>query len=212
MFDRHVRLCLLVSLSACAATPPRTATIPAASLTTFERELDDIRVRLRPPGMTAAVVSGDSVIWRASLGFADVANGTRMNDTIAFPVASLTKTMTAVVIMQLAAEGRIGLDSLIPVLSHTSEGRVGEEYLYSGARLIVEIAVAMRVLLKMTIDAMHSLFQVNVLKVNSLVELLRIVCRHHFIVGIQQVALAIALEDFPKQPAVSVVISKLYVL
>jgi len=46
----------------------------------------------------------------------------------------MTKTMTAVLIMQLAEQGRLTLDTnLRQILSHTSDGTPGEEYLYNGA-------------------------------------------------------------------------------
>ena len=46
------------------------------------------------------------------------------------------------------------------------------------ARFVVEIAVAVRVLTEVTIDAVHSLFEMNVVEMNGLLELVRIVRRN----------------------------------
>ena len=101
---------------------------------------------LRVPGTGAAIISGDSIVWRGQFGYADLATHRPMTDHTAFPVASLTKTMAATVVMQLVQEGRVNVDvadtalrgpypvTIANLLSHTSEGAPGEEYLYSGAR------------------------------------------------------------------------------
>src|SRR5215204_5760817 len=80
-----------------------------------------------------------------------------------------------------------------------------------GARLVIKIAVAVRVLTEMTIDAVHSAFEMNVAEVHSLAELCRIVRRDNVALRVQQIALAIAFEDFAKQPAVAVEVCKLRV-
>ena len=60
-------------------------------------------------GLSAAVVRADGVLWSAGAGFAGEGQpATR--DTV-YPVASLTKPITAVAVLQLAAEGRLDLDA-----------------------------------------------------------------------------------------------------
>jgi hypothetical protein len=87
----------------------------------FRHDLDRIRGELRVPKLSAAIVESGHIVWQ------NYAAATR------FPIASLTKTMTAVLIMQLVEQGRLSLDSRIrQVLSHTADGTPGEEYLYNG--------------------------------------------------------------------------------
>ena len=45
------------------------------------------------------------------------------------------------------------------------------------ARFVIEIAVAVRVLPEVTVDAVHSLFEMNVVEMNGLLKLVRIVRR-----------------------------------
>ena len=79
------------------------------------------------------------------------------------------------------------------------------------ARLVVEIAVAVRVLAEVAIDAVHARARMNVVEMHRLAELRRIVRRDDVAVGVEQVSLAIAFEDFAKHPAVTVKVCKLRV-
>jgi tetratricopeptide (TPR) repeat protein len=88
----------------------------------FTQDLARIRDQLQVQKVSAAIVESGHIVWR--------------NDsaTTPFPIASVTKTMTAVLIMQLVEEGRLSLDlKLRQILSHTADGTPGEEYLYNGA-------------------------------------------------------------------------------
>ncbi|GLW75037.1 serine hydrolase [Kitasatospora phosalacinea] len=51
--------------------------------------------------------------WRATAGTADTATGRERTPQDRFRVGSITKTFTATVVLQLAAEGRIGLDDQV---------------------------------------------------------------------------------------------------
>ncbi len=92
------------------------------TLGVFARDLARVRDELRIPKLSAAIVANKRIVWQNDAG------------TDRFPIASLTKTMTAVLVMQLSEHGRVPLDSRIrQVLSHTSDGAPGEEYLYNSA-------------------------------------------------------------------------------
>jgi hypothetical protein len=92
------------------------------NLTRFAQDLSRIQAELRVQKLSAAIVESGKIVWR--------------NDsaTTPFPIASVTKTMTAVLVMQLLEQGRLTLDTTMrQILSHTSDGTPGEEYLYNGA-------------------------------------------------------------------------------
>ncbi len=78
-----------------------------------------------------------------------------------------------------------------------------------GARLAVEFSIAVGVLLKVAIHAVHAFFQVNVGEVHHLLELLGIVKRNGLPVRIQQVSLAVVFVHRAEHPAVSVKIGEL---
>src|SRR6266545_262527 len=81
-----------------------------------------------------------------------------------------------------------------------------------GARLAVELAVAVAVLLEVAIDAVHPLLEVDVLQVDRLAELLGVLGRHYLALTVDQVALPVLAEDGPVDPAVAVEVGELRVL
>ncbi len=128
--------------------------VPRQDFAGFERDLEHICEQLQIPGAVAGIVSDGGLVWshvynqrvpEAAAVDRPVAN----LDTL-FPIASVSKTMAAAIVMQLVDEGHLRLDDPITkyhpelqlpntvtlerLLSHTSEDVPGEEFLYSGAR------------------------------------------------------------------------------
>ncbi|MVT10036.1 serine hydrolase domain-containing protein [Chitinophaga tropicalis] len=112
---------------------------------------------LKIPGLIAAVVEDGQVRFVQTEGFADADKKIPMRRDHIFPVASVTKTFAAVTLMQYEQEGRVSMDDYIldypflpvgftperlqspnvkikHVLSHTSEGEPGSNYIYNGGR------------------------------------------------------------------------------
>jgi D-alanyl-D-alanine carboxypeptidase len=63
------------------------------------------------PGISAAVATRDGVVWVGVAGKADLQTGAPVRRDMLFGVGSITKTFVAVVILQLAEEGRLDLNS-----------------------------------------------------------------------------------------------------
>jgi D-alanyl-D-alanine carboxypeptidase len=72
----------------------------------------------RVPSVVAALVRDGSLVWEGSRGEATGAPGARPAD-LQYRIGSITKTMTAVVVLQLRDEGRLGLND--PVASYLPE-------------------------------------------------------------------------------------------
>jgi D-alanyl-D-alanine carboxypeptidase len=81
--------------------------IPSSELTTA---LGALRSKAAIPGVSATIIWPDGRAWAATSGFADLAGKVRLTRSTAFAVASVTKTFVAALIVQLAHEGRLGLD------------------------------------------------------------------------------------------------------
>ena len=62
------------------------------------------------PGLVAALIDSGRVIWQGAYGFSNVAKRTRATASTPFQIASVSKTITATVLMMLKAEGRFRLD------------------------------------------------------------------------------------------------------
>src|SRR5271155_1043063 len=80
------------------------------------------------------------------------------------------------------------------------------------ARFSVEFSIAVTVLFEMAVNTMHSLFQMDVLQVDSLFELVRIIERNLVVLSIQKISFAIVLESLPENPSVAMEVFELSVL
>jgi CubicO group peptidase (beta-lactamase class C family) len=62
------------------------------------------------PGVVALVTDRDRVLYQGAFGVTDVASARPLNVDAMFRIASMTKPVTSVALMQLVEQGRIGLD------------------------------------------------------------------------------------------------------
>jgi len=76
----------------------------------FEKRIDLIRQSVDIPGMSVAVLHKQEVILARGFGVVDIAKGTPATEHTPYPIASLTKTFAAAVIMRLVASGKLDLD------------------------------------------------------------------------------------------------------
>lgn len=67
----------------------------------------------RAPGVFAGLARDGELFWHAGIGAADLDDGSPHTPDTQLQVASNTKTFTAVMIMQLRDEGRLGLDDTV---------------------------------------------------------------------------------------------------
>lgn len=143
---RMIRLSAVVGFVTCSVAGYSQVTLATQSLLT---ELDSIRVSLKIPAMAAALQQGDSVLFTAGLGYADVENQVRTSPATSFRVASITKTFTSTLLMQLVQQGKLDLETPVSVygidlgnprihlkhlVTHTSEGEPGTHFQYNGYR------------------------------------------------------------------------------
>jgi len=82
---------------------------------------EDERARARTPAMAVAVFSADGEVVAFALGQADVEAGVPATLETLFPAASVTKILTAALVMQEVERGRLSLDA--PVNDSLPEAR-----------------------------------------------------------------------------------------
>jgi CubicO group peptidase (beta-lactamase class C family) len=87
---------------------------------TVDRFIRAELARQRIPGMSVAVLRGDSVLLARGYGFADLERRLPATDSTLYPVGSLTKPFTAAAIVRLSQQKRLGLDD--PIARYLSEG------------------------------------------------------------------------------------------
>ena len=75
----------------------------------------------RVPGGSIAIVDQDRLVYARGFGYADLATGERVEPTSLFRIASISKPITAVAILQLVEQGKLKLeDNVLDVLDFES--------------------------------------------------------------------------------------------
>ena len=96
-----------------STTPDHAAQVAADAAPYLESWLEHQRLRLRVPGIQAAVRIGDRLVLDTALGVADVDTGAALTPGHLFRIASHSKTFTATAVLQLVEAGRMRLDDPI---------------------------------------------------------------------------------------------------
>ena len=100
--------CLVISVPASAQR--RAAPRPPAGWDTFVRAFDAYASGDSIVGASVLVVANGQVAAHHEYGFADRALGQRVDTATIYPWASITKTLTALAVLQLRDRGRLSLD------------------------------------------------------------------------------------------------------
>jgi CubicO group peptidase (beta-lactamase class C family) len=142
-----VTLALLANL--CFA-PPVHAQTDGQRLAQLEKQFEDFRERLKIPGLSAVVLKDQKVLWAKGFGYADFESRIPATPDTVYPVASITKTFAAELVMRLVEQGKLDLDEpaahyssdfkddsirIKHLLSHTAGGaEPGDGYAYDPER------------------------------------------------------------------------------
>jgi CubicO group peptidase (beta-lactamase class C family) len=84
--------------------------------TALQARLERLVGRLEVPGASVAIVWDDGRTWTGAAGTANLATDSAMTPDNGFALASVSKTFTAAVVLQLVEEGRLGLDQPVAPL------------------------------------------------------------------------------------------------
>jgi CubicO group peptidase (beta-lactamase class C family) len=84
--------------------------VPEALGTELSRRIRSFQRKERIPGVSAAVARRGEILWKEAVGLADVEAGTEVTPDTQYRVGSITKTFTAVAILQLRDAAALALD------------------------------------------------------------------------------------------------------
>jgi CubicO group peptidase (beta-lactamase class C family) len=82
----------------------------------LEKWLDAARAYQRIPGVSAAVVLDQEVLWQGGFGVADLERRSPATPTTLYSICSISKLFTSIALMQQRDQGRVRLDD--PVAKH----------------------------------------------------------------------------------------------
>jgi CubicO group peptidase (beta-lactamase class C family) len=109
-----------IQATATAESPPPTASADFAAIDKYvQEEMEETRL----PGLALGIVHGDQVVHLKGFGKADP-SGREVTPQTPFLIASVTKSITALAVMQLVEEGKVELDA--PVQSYLPWFRVAD--------------------------------------------------------------------------------------
>ncbi|MBS1699572.1 MAG: beta-lactamase family protein [Actinobacteria bacterium] len=110
---------VVLVLAGCSGAPSGTgspsatgSTAPPAEAATLQRALDDARTAIGFPGAIARVITPDGT-WTGSTGTARTGGSAAPTPSDHTRIGSLTKTMTATILLQLVGEKKVSLDDPI---------------------------------------------------------------------------------------------------
>ena len=134
----------LVPIAALAAVLTATATArqsPANNVgigtTALESYIESLRQQAGVPAISGALVQDGAIVWERGLGFANLETRVRATPDTPYPVADLSQTLAAVLLLQCVEQGHVVLDeparsygavvaesgaTVRQVLSHSSSG------------------------------------------------------------------------------------------
>src|SRR5215210_936492 len=87
------------------------------------RKLAAAQAEERMPSVSAAVFRGEEILWQQALGLADVEGTRAATPETQYRIGSITKTFTAVGVMQLRDAGELSLDD--PLTTYLPESAHG---------------------------------------------------------------------------------------
>ena len=121
--------------------------IDKEAISNFSNDIEKLKEYYQIPGMSVLILKDNKIVLEKHLGFADLDTKNLIDSSTVFPIASLTKMFSGVVLLQLADEGKLSLEDpinkYIPnleiddsvlvkhIASHTSQGKPGENFYYS---------------------------------------------------------------------------------
>lgn len=104
--------CMGVLLSLSLVVFPASAQT-GTSVDSLDRYIRSELGRQRIPGLSVAVLRGDSAVLVRGYGYADVEHHVSATDSTVYEVGSISKQFTAAAIVLLSEEGRLGLDDAV---------------------------------------------------------------------------------------------------
>lgn len=138
-------VCLTLSLSGVQARQNQPSVITSSP---FESYLESLRAQAGIPGMSAALVQDGQIVWERGFGFQNLEARLRATPDTPYPVADISQTLAAALVLKCVEERRLSIDepirryggavpdssaTLRQVLSHTSAG-AGEVFRYEPDR------------------------------------------------------------------------------
>jgi CubicO group peptidase (beta-lactamase class C family) len=140
----------VLALALLVLVPGHAARASSLVFVVFEQYLESLRRQAGIPGLSAAIVTSEQIVWERGLGFQNVESGLRAMPDTPYHIGGLTQIFTATLLLRCVEEGRLQLDDPIgrftidvpdgnatirQLLSHTTPGPDGPVFRHDPARV-----------------------------------------------------------------------------
>jgi len=99
-FTRIALAALLVSL----AVTPHASAQQELTFSLFERYIDALRVQANIPGLSAAIVQNERVMWTAAFGYADIEHAITARPDTPYHISGLTEALSSALLLEQCVE------------------------------------------------------------------------------------------------------------
>jgi CubicO group peptidase (beta-lactamase class C family) len=145
---RHAAFIVCLVLTA-ASIEARQQHLSVLTTSPLESYLESLRAQTGIPGMSAALLQDGQIVWERGFGFQNLEARIRATPDTPYPIADMSQTLAAVLVLQCAEQRRLSIDdparrygvdlpesnaTVRQVLSHTSNGTPGETFRYEPER------------------------------------------------------------------------------
>jgi len=139
-------VCVTLTLTAAHARQVQLALVTA---TPFESYLESLRLQTGIPAISAALLQDGQIVWERGFGFANQESRIRATPDTPYPVADLSQSIAAVLLLQCSDQRRVEIGdearryritlpeqtaTIKQILSHASAGSPGEAFHYDAER------------------------------------------------------------------------------
>ena len=114
MIKKSATILTLILLSSCVKLSENKDTDMIHDILAGEVIMD------RRPSVHYAIFDPEKIIRRYAYGYSDIGNKKEVNENITYNAYSVTKTFTALAILQLAEQNKLSLDDTVKKISTTS--------------------------------------------------------------------------------------------
>ena len=117
---RFIRIALSAILVSLAVAPYASAQ-QDLTFSLFERYLDALRVQANIPGLSAAILQNQRIVWDAGLGLSDVEHSIHATASTPYHISGLTEALSSALLLEQCVEtGHLALDDRIQQRALTS--------------------------------------------------------------------------------------------
>lgn len=117
---RFIRIALSAIFVSLAVAPYASAQ-QDLTFSLFERYLDALRVQANIPGLSAAILQNQRIVWDAGLGLSDVEHSIHATASTPYHISGLTETLSSALLLEQCVEtGHLALDDRIQQRALTS--------------------------------------------------------------------------------------------